>query len=381
MALLGRRRASVRRQAGDDSDPESAGRGLPDPALELRCRRRRHRPHPTVLVTSAYANEGKTSITANLAVSLAAAGKRVGLVDFDLRHPDLHNWFGADNESACPTFSSERRRLEDCLQYLEVDTGCTQRARALCLLTDRPAVEQTTELLSSGQDIELLEALGQAGRIVLIDTPPVLPVADTLVIGRIVSGLARRRGGQDAGRRGAAGQGRPDPQPDAAARRHHERTIARAGVADDYALRLRVRLGNSSNGQPGLHSARALHVLGEDAVKGIARGRAGASSIRCSPARRILSSASSSRRRSAPTQFGAFSLVYAGYGFCLGLSEGITSTPLIVRFSAAAGSELRAAELDSVGRLGRRGRRRDRLSGRGFVPRPTVGNSLRAHGQ
>ena len=70
--------------------------------------------HATLLVTSAYANEGKTSVTANLAISLAATGKRVGLVDFDLRHPDLHNLFGADNDFGVSDVLLNRRPLEDC---------------------------------------------------------------------------------------------------------------------------------------------------------------------------------------------------------------------------------------------------------------------------
>ena len=53
---------------------------------------------PSVIVTSAYAGEGKTSTIANLAYSMAMAGQRVVLVDLDLRHPDVHHWFGAPND-------------------------------------------------------------------------------------------------------------------------------------------------------------------------------------------------------------------------------------------------------------------------------------------
>jgi polysaccharide biosynthesis transport protein len=154
---------------------------------------------PTVVVTSAYANEGKTSITANLAVSLAMAGKNVGLVDFDLRRPNLHTWFGASNDVGVSDVLLGRRSLAEALQALPVDTGVADVQGGIYLLPTGPSVEKPTEFLTTGDTSYLLDELVEHKAdlpnaqtrqidIVLIDTPPVLPVADALVIGRVTTG-------------------------------------------------------------------------------------------------------------------------------------------------------------------------------------------------
>src|SRR4051812_4609051 len=154
---------------------------------------------PTVLVTSAHANEGKTSATANLAAALASAGHNVGLVDFDLRHPDLHRWFNGQHEVGVTDVLLGRRPLQECLQYREVDTGIADTTGGIYLLATGPSVERPTELLSTSATAQLLEELldykpdqpkaqSREMDMVLIDAPPVLPVADALVIGRQVAG-------------------------------------------------------------------------------------------------------------------------------------------------------------------------------------------------
>jgi protein-tyrosine kinase len=143
---------------------------------------------PTVLVTSATEGEGKTATCAGLARSLAMAGQRVVVIDLDLRHPDVHRWLHGHNEFGVSDLLLERRRLEDCLQQVEVDSPTGRGARSLYLLATGPPVANPTELLSTRRTAQLLDGLSRQADIVLIDTPPVLPVADTLVIGRITAG-------------------------------------------------------------------------------------------------------------------------------------------------------------------------------------------------
>jgi len=143
---------------------------------------------PTVLVTSSYAGEGKTATTANLGRSLAMAGRRVVLVDLDLRHPNLHQWFGAHNEFGASDVLLGRMEAERCLQYVEVGPGATDVARGLYLLPTGGAVQNPAELLGANRTATLLRSLADQADVVLIDTPPVLLVADTLVIGRMVAG-------------------------------------------------------------------------------------------------------------------------------------------------------------------------------------------------
>jgi succinoglycan biosynthesis transport protein ExoP len=142
--------------------------------------------HPTIVITSSQAGEGKTSTAVHLAATFAAAGSRVVLIDVDLRHPDVHHWLGAHNEFGVSDVLLGRRSLEDCLQYVEISGS--QTSRGLYALTTGPPVSEPAELLSTRRTSHLLEALVSQADVVLIDTPPVLPVADTLVVGRVASG-------------------------------------------------------------------------------------------------------------------------------------------------------------------------------------------------
>ncbi|MBA2326598.1 MAG: CpsD/CapB family tyrosine-protein kinase [Actinobacteria bacterium] len=144
--------------------------------------------NPSVIVTSAYAREGKTSMCVNLAESLAAAGPRVVLVDLDLRNPDSHRLLDAHNEVGVTDVLLEHRSLEECLQYVELPAVDTDRPAGMYFLGTGPQVSSPTELLATPRTGRLLGSLAAQADIVLLDTPPVLPVADTLVIGRFVAG-------------------------------------------------------------------------------------------------------------------------------------------------------------------------------------------------
>ncbi len=142
----------------------------------------------SVIVTSAYAGEGKTATCAQLARSFAEAGRRVVAVDLDLRHADLHPWFDLDNSRGATDVLTERCRLEDAVRYVEVPPVNGGSTRGLNVLCAGQPVSNPTELLGSLRTIRMLEALSAQADIVLIDTPPVLPVADTLVISRLAAG-------------------------------------------------------------------------------------------------------------------------------------------------------------------------------------------------
>lgn len=143
-------------------------------------------PHPSVLITSAVAGEGKTATCGQLAWSLAYAGQRVVVLDLDLRHPTAHLVLGGHNEHGVTDVLLGRREPADCLQY--VDVGRTGGSQGLYLLATGPGVSNPTELLGSHRTQALIDALSQQADIVLIDTAPVLPVADTLVVAPMVSG-------------------------------------------------------------------------------------------------------------------------------------------------------------------------------------------------
>lgn len=139
---------------------------------------------PTVIVTSATGGEGKTTVCANLALALAGAGLRVVAVDVDLRHPSLHTWLGAHNEVGLSDVLLQRADLETALQFIPSEG----RGQGLYLLPSGRPVEDVTELLGSRRTARVLDSLASQADVLLLDTPPVLPVADTLVIGRMAAG-------------------------------------------------------------------------------------------------------------------------------------------------------------------------------------------------
>jgi capsular exopolysaccharide synthesis family protein len=142
---------------------------------------------PSVIVTSALPGEGKTSTCVRLASALAQAGQRVVLVDVDLRRADVHRWVGGHNEVGVTDVLLGEATPQDALQYVPIDSG-NGRSRALYLLAAGRRANSPTELLGGNRMSKLLDALAEQADVVLLDTPPVLPVADTLVIGRIATG-------------------------------------------------------------------------------------------------------------------------------------------------------------------------------------------------
>jgi capsular exopolysaccharide synthesis family protein len=143
--------------------------------------------NPVVVVTSAQPGEGKTSTSVMLARSLGLAGPRVVLVDLDLRRPDCHRLLGADNTPGVAEVLQNKREIEDCLQFLPPPKG-SPSSRGLYFVPAGQATANPAELLGTPRTGRLLEALAREADIVLLDSPPVLPVADALVIGRLAAG-------------------------------------------------------------------------------------------------------------------------------------------------------------------------------------------------
>ena len=136
----------------------------------------------TILVTSARKGEGKTSTAANLAVALAQAGRSVVLISADLRNPRVHAVFGIGNEQGLGQVLAGTLALEDAI----VETDLPD----LRVLPSGPvaAVEEPVELLQSDRMDEVLQECCR-GDFVLVDGPPIFPVADSLVLADLVDGV------------------------------------------------------------------------------------------------------------------------------------------------------------------------------------------------
>jgi capsular exopolysaccharide synthesis family protein len=147
-----------------------------------------HLDDPIVVITSALPREGKTTTCVSLAQSLAAAGSRVALVDLDLRAPSSHDLLGARRQRGVSDVLLDRGTLDECLQYVEFGITASTRPAGMLYLSAGTPVDSPAELLSTPRVGKLLERLATVTNIVLVDAPPVLAVADTLVIGRLASG-------------------------------------------------------------------------------------------------------------------------------------------------------------------------------------------------
>jgi Mrp family chromosome partitioning ATPase len=95
---------------------------------------------------------------------------------------------GGHNEVGLTDALLERSPVQQCLQYIEIGAGPTRQPTGLYLLPTGARVNNPTELLGTPRVARLLDVLARQADVLLIDAPPVLPVADTLVIGRMVAG-------------------------------------------------------------------------------------------------------------------------------------------------------------------------------------------------
>lgn len=133
--------------------------------------------HPirTLQVTSPAAGDGKTTTAANLACTIAQAGQRVILASCDLRKPRLHEFFGVPNTVGFTSVLVGHADLDQALVRI-------QGTNLLHLLPSGPIPPNPSELLGSSKAQELLSALGERADVVVVDTPPVLPVTDAAVV-------------------------------------------------------------------------------------------------------------------------------------------------------------------------------------------------------
>ena len=136
----------------------------------------------TLLFTSPGAAEGKTTTLANIATTMAQAGQSVVMVCCDLRRPRIHEFFGLTNETGFTSVLLGTSTLEDALQPVPGTPG-------LYLLASGPTPPNPSELLSDPRAKATFAQITELADIVLIDSPPVLPVTDAAVLSTLVDGV------------------------------------------------------------------------------------------------------------------------------------------------------------------------------------------------
>ncbi|MDQ4036957.1 MAG: polysaccharide biosynthesis tyrosine autokinase [Actinomycetota bacterium] len=135
---------------------------------------------PSLAITSPSAGEGKSTLASNLAVVCARSGQRVALVDADLRRPTLNRQFGLSAKIGLSSVLDGGFPLDEALQHA---------GGHITLLASGPVVRNPSELLGKPMFRQIIEKLEGSHDIVIVDTAPVLPVSDAVLVGVHVGGV------------------------------------------------------------------------------------------------------------------------------------------------------------------------------------------------
>jgi capsular exopolysaccharide synthesis family protein len=140
------------------------------------------KPIETLIVTSAATDEEKSTVIANLAVTMAQGERRTILVDADLRRPSLHGTFGVANDRGLTTMIVEETAIDDP-PLIDVGVG------NLWLVPSGPLPPNPADILGSRKMERAIAAFKNRADIVLFDAPPVVSVTDAAVLGTKVDGV------------------------------------------------------------------------------------------------------------------------------------------------------------------------------------------------
>jgi polysaccharide biosynthesis transport protein len=144
-------------------------------------------PIRTLLVTSPSPGEGKSLTATNLALALAQAGRRVILVDADLRKPRAHRLLGLKNNVGLTTaLIAEPAEFESLLDQGVLQPGPEE---GLSVITSGPLPPNPAELLGSGRARDLIARLAQRADTVVFDSPPATALSDAAILGAQVDGV------------------------------------------------------------------------------------------------------------------------------------------------------------------------------------------------
>jgi succinoglycan biosynthesis transport protein ExoP len=150
-------------------------------------------PIRSVVVTSGQPHEGKSVSAVNLAIAMAMSGKRVILIDADLRRPALHRIFGLSNETGFTSVVAGLSPLEEAFQETKIP--------GLRVLTSGPPPINPPELLSSQAGRACLQQTMEQADFVVLDSPPALVMADAHILSTVADGVLLVVSSKEAGKR------------------------------------------------------------------------------------------------------------------------------------------------------------------------------------
>ncbi|MRL67053.1 polysaccharide biosynthesis tyrosine autokinase (plasmid) [Lactococcus lactis subsp. lactis] len=134
------------------------------------------------LITSSEAAAGKSAVSANLAVAFAQQGKKVLLIDGDLRKPTVNITFKVQNRVGLTNILMHQSSIEDAIQGTRISENLT-------IITSGPIPPNPSELLASSAMKDLIDSVSDFFDVVLIDTPPLSAVTDAQILSSYVGGV------------------------------------------------------------------------------------------------------------------------------------------------------------------------------------------------
>lgn len=144
----------------------------------------------TIVITSSKQDEGKTTVASNLAVSFASLeGKKVLLIDADLRNPSVHKLFSKPNALGLTDLLTGKKELKQCIQNTELEN--------LQILTTGTIPPNPGEMLESKKMREFIDVLRDCYDYIFIDTPPIGIIMDAGVLANYVDGTILVVGSKD----------------------------------------------------------------------------------------------------------------------------------------------------------------------------------------
>ena len=138
-------------------------------------------PIKSLLITSPGPQEGKTITFCNLGIAIAQSGKKVLLVDADMRKPRLHGVFKSKNDTGLSAFLSTQANAEDIIQKTDIPN--------VSIVTGGPIPPNPSELIESHKMKEFINIAKEKFDFILFDSPPIAVVTDAVVLSPYVDGL------------------------------------------------------------------------------------------------------------------------------------------------------------------------------------------------
>lgn len=134
----------------------------------------------TIMVTSTYPSEGKSTTISNLAITFAKTDKKILLIDSDLHNPTLHRIFLTSNRVGLTNILTNQCSMQDAIVELPVPN--------LSILPSGTLMPNSAELLGSSRMEQLLSNLKPLYDLILIDSPPILAVSDSQILSTFCDG-------------------------------------------------------------------------------------------------------------------------------------------------------------------------------------------------